>query len=373
MRLRRRSNEPGLEPAPGRSSGRTWRLGVALLVPLALTAAAVRGANGSATTGTSSPVADVAASHALPAKPERQSCIANRLLALGGGHGNATAVSSNGLIVGIGADSAGATYPVLWKGARQTIKIPAQLFGAVPTGVNRHGVVVGTAYRVGANIPVGWWWIVGQKVQLLQVRSGEVAIPEAINDAGAVAGAIVNDEEHAEGEVVDDVERAAFWPSVHAAARQLGPLQGDEGAHAYAISDKGVIGGVSSGASFRPVIWDRHGRPTRLLTRGSRAGTVHGFARNGRPLGDAVIPGHGMQGVQWDTAGQPHPLVSARVLATMSFGSTATAKVPMAPVTGYRTTDAVVVAGTAAGTGSLLVGYTVVADGSRFATSWRCI
>jgi uncharacterized membrane protein len=369
MRLRRPFTRPG--PRQGPSRGRTWRLGVALVVPLALTAATVRGTIGFSASGAPRTAAEVTAAKAVRAQPIHLSCVASRLLALGGGHGNATAVSSNGLVVGIASDSKGLTYPVLWKGG-QTIKIPAQLFAALPTGVNRHGVVVGTAYREGANIPVGWWWVAGQNVQLLPVSSGEVAIPEAINDAGTVVGAIANDEEHAEGEVVDDVERAAYWQSVHGSARQLGPLQGDEGAHAYAISSRGVIGGVSSGAAFRPVIWDRRGRPTLLLTSGSRAGTVRGFARGGLPVGEAVLPGRGLQTVKWDTAGRAHPLRSERVLATLRFGSTSTGKLPAPSVAKAGIIDAVAVAAAAAGKSTLLVGYTVVSAGSRFATRWRC-
>jgi hypothetical protein len=202
-----------------------------------------------------------------------------------------------------------------------------------------------------------------------------VAIPEAINDDGAVVGAITNEEEDAEGDgadVVDDVERATYWPSVHGSARPLGPLQGDEGAHAYAVSSRGVVGGVSAGADFRPVIWDRRGRPTMLLTSGSRAGIVRGFARGGLPMGEAVLPGRGMQYVQWDKTGRAHRLGRQGVLATLRFGSRSTAKLPAATVARAGTIKAVAVAATAAGKGTLLVGYTEVSDGSRFATRWRC-
>jgi uncharacterized membrane protein len=369
MRLRRGSTEP--EPQPDSFRRGTWRLGVALVVPLALIAATVRGTGGFS--GSSTPMAAVrtTVAKAVGALPVRQSCVANRLPTPGGGRGNATAVSSNGLVVGIATDSTGLTYPILWDHGKAT-KIPAQLFGAVPTSVNQDGVVVGTAYGKAQNIPVGWWWAAGRDVQLLSVNSGEVAIPEAINDDGAVVGAIVNDEEQAESEAVDDVERAAYWPSVHGIAQPLGPLQGDEGAHAYTISRSGVIGGVSSGANFRPVIWDRAGQPTELQTGGSRAGAVRGFVRAGGPAGEAVLPGSGLQLVQWDAAGQAQPLGSEQVLATLRLGATSIGKLPVAPVSSARAVEAVAVAATAVGEGTQLVGYTVVSDGSRFATSWRC-
>jgi uncharacterized membrane protein len=369
MRLRRPSTGPGHDL--GSSRRRIWRVRVALLVPLAVTAVTVGGAGGFYASGAPGAETSAVPANAVPAQPLWRSCVATRLPALGGGHGNATAVSSNGLAVGIATDSRGRSRAVLWRSGR-TIKIPAQLFGAVPTGVNRYGIVVGTAYQVGRDIPVGWWWVAGKSVHLLPVRRGEVAIPEAINDRGSVIGAIANDEEHAEGEVVDDVERAAYWPSVHREARQLGPLQGDEGAHAYAISNGGVIGGVSAGATFRPVTWDRLGRPTRLQTGGSRAGTVRGFARGGLPVGEAVLPGHGMTAVRWDGAGRAYPLGGERAVATLRFGSTSATGLPAAHVTKARIIDAVAVAAAAAGPGTLLVGYTVVSNGSRVATSWRC-
>jgi uncharacterized membrane protein len=365
MRLRRVSTEP--EPQPGPFRRRTWRLGVALVVPLVLIAATVR------FSGSSTPMAAVRTTGAkvVGALPVRQSCVANRLPTPGGGKGNATAVSSNGLVVGIATGPTGLTYPVLWDHGK-AIKIPSQLFGAVPTGVNQDGVVVGTAYGKDQNVPVGWWWASGRDVQLLSVNSGEVAIPEAINDDGAVVGAIVNDEEQAETEAVDDVERAAYWPSVYGVAQPLGPLQGDEGAHAYAISSSGVIGGVSSGANFRPVVWDPSGQPTVLQTGGTQAGAVRGFVRGGGPAGEVVLPGSGLQLVQWDAAGQAQPIVSEQVLATLRLGATSIENLPVAPLSGARAIEAVAVAATAAGEGTQLVGYTVASDGSRFATSWRC-
>jgi uncharacterized membrane protein len=370
MRLRRGPTEPGPHPASFRR--RTWQFGVALVVPLALIAATVRGTVGFS--GSSAPLAAVrtTTAKAVGALPVRQSCVASRLPTPGGGKGNATAVSSNGLVVGIATGSTGLTYPVLWDHGK-AITIPSQLFGAVPTGVNQDGVVVGTAYGEAQKIPVGWWWAPGRDVQLLSVNSGEVAIPEAINDDGAVVGAIVNDEEQAESEAVDDVERAAYWPSVHGVARTLGPLQGDEGAHAYTISSRGVIGGVSSGANFRPVIWNPSGQPSELRTGGNQAGAVRGFIRGGGPAGEVVLPGSGLQLVQWDAAGQVQPLGSEQVLATLTLGATSIDNLPVAPLSGARAIEAVAVAATAAGQGTQLVGYTVISDGSRFATSWRCI
>jgi hypothetical protein len=122
-----------------------------------------------------------------------------------------------------------------------------------------------------------------------------------------VVGAVASDEDHADGNVVDDVERAAYWPSVHTLPRVLGPLAGDEGAHAFAISGK-KIGGVSSGDTFTPVVWDLAGRPTAMRSSGAGAGVVQTFTSAGLPAGEAILPGLGLRAVRWDRARRAHVL-----------------------------------------------------------------
>ena len=141
----------------------------------------------------------------------------------------------------------------------------------------RHGL------RPTVDMPVGWYWN-GKRIRLLPTDPGDAAFPSAIDDAGRVVGAVAADEDHADGNVVDDVERAAYWPSVRSLPRVLGPLAGDEGAHAFAIRGK-KIGGVSSGDTFTPVVWDLAGRPKALRSSGAGAGAVQTFTTAGPSRG----------------------------------------------------------------------------------------
>jgi uncharacterized membrane protein len=340
---------------------------------------------------------------AFAAGPVTVSCVTSRLASLGGGHGNATAVSSAGVAVGIADNAALRSHPVLWRNGRVT-RIRTKLVGAVPVAVNKRGVVVGTAFDPRSQLPVGWYWN-GERVRLLRTDPGDAAFPSAIDDVGRVVGAVASDEDHADGNVVDDVERAAYWPSVFSLPRVLGPLAGDEGAHAFAIRGQ-KIGGVSSGDTFTPVVWDLAGRPKALRSNADGAGAVHTFTTAGRPAGEAVLPGLGLRAVWWDRTGRPHvlPGVAAGAESTVTGaaadlltgtrrersagpGGRQTALVwraslaltlqplqTMRPARGplLRGVGAVATAASATTKGTVVVGYSTSADGSRFPTSWRC-
>jgi hypothetical protein len=312
-------------------------------------------------------------------------------------------VSSTGVAVGVADNAALRWYPVLWRDGTVT-RIRTRLVGAVPVAVNKHGVVVGTAFDPRSQLPVGWYWN-GQRVSLLPTDPGDAAFPSAIDDLGRVVGAVASDEDHADGNVVDDVERAAYWPSVFSLPRVLGPLAGDEGAHAFTIRGQ-TIGGVSSGETFTPVVWDRAGRPKALRSSGDGAGAVHTFTTDGLPAGEAVLPGLGLRAVRWDRNRQPHVLPGAGAGAESTITSAAgnlltgarrersagpggrqTALVwrangasilqplqPLRPAHGpaLRGVGAVSAAASETTRGTLIVGYSTSMNGSRFPTAWRC-
>jgi uncharacterized membrane protein len=89
--------------------------------------------------------------------PVTLSCVTSRPASLGGGHGNARALSSTGVAVGVADDAALRSHPVLWQNGRVT-RIRTTLVGAVPVAVNKDGVVVGTAFDPHSEMPVGWYW-----------------------------------------------------------------------------------------------------------------------------------------------------------------------------------------------------------------------
>lgn len=337
------------------------------------------------------------------AGPVTVACVTSRLASLGGGHGNATAVNSTGVAVGIADDAALRSHPVLWHNGSVT-RIRTTLVGAIPVAVNKHGVVVGTAFDARSQMPVGWYWN-GKRVRLLPTGPGDAAFPSAIDDLGRVVGAVAADEDHADGSSVDDVERAAYWPSVSSLPRVLGPLAGDEGAHAFAIRGK-EIGGVSSGDSFTPVVWDLAGRPKALRSSGRGAGVVQTFTTEGRPAGEAVMPGLGLRAVRWDRARQPHvlPGIGAGAESTVTSAAagllTGTRRERSAGPGGRQTAlvwsgkgtavlqplqslrpargpvlpgvGAVGAAASATTKGTVIVGYSTSADGTRFPTAWEC-
>lgn len=347
------------------------------------------------------PLTGAPAAHS--ADPTTMSCVTSRLASLGGGHGNATAVSSTGVAVGIADDAALRAHPVLWHNGRVT-RIRTTLVGAVPVAVNKDGVVVGTAFDPHSEMPVGWYWN-GRRIRLLPTDPGDAAFPSAIDDGGHVVGAVATDEDHADGNVVDDVERAAYWPSVRSLPRVLGPLAGDEGAHAFAIRGN-KIGGVSSGDTFTPVVWDLGGRPRALRSSGAGAGAVQTFTTAGRPAGEAVLPGLGLRAVRWDRARRPHvlPGVGSGAESTVTSAAagllTGTRRERAAGPGGRQTAlvwrgkrtsvlqplqslrpargpallgvGAVGAAASATTKGTVIVGYSTSADGTRFPTAWRC-
>ncbi len=325
-------------------------------------------------------------------------CEATALPTLGGRWGNATAASSNGLVVGIAEDASGRSRPVLWRAGR-AVALEIALDAVVPTGVNRSGAVVGTGYDSAAEMLVGWWWS-GGTMHRLPVEPDDIALPEAIDDSGRIVGALIEDEEHSDGPGADENERAALWVSTKTLPRELPAAAGDNTAHAFAIARDGTIGGVSMGRTAAGALWDLQGRVQRLPNLDdAAAGLVRGFDSQARPVGDAATAGGGSRAVRWEN-GKPHDLGSPAPGRTSS-GVAATADVVAGtgnvPVQGGGEVSQAVVwirgiayvltplsqpgfvavagAATAVGTSAgapIVVGYSADTVGARHPTVWRC-
>ncbi|MDQ0665469.1 hypothetical protein QFZ35_003967 [Arthrobacter ulcerisalmonis] len=242
----------------------------------------------------------VAATAAGPDLPPATNCTVRLFPALGGRGSNAIASSSNGLVVGIADTAAGDAAPVLWRGGQPTqLAIPLQ--AVAPASVNAAGVVVGTGYDATNEVLVGWWWQDGQ-YHPLPVKPGDVAIPSAVSDSGIVAGALVADEEHSDGPGADEDERAAVWPSVTTAPRELTLPSGARGAHAFAVGADGTAGGVALGDDATPVLWAPDGIPKALPTLSGKGGVVLGIDSAGQALGQSSVA-DGTHAVAWAATG----------------------------------------------------------------------
>ncbi|HEY5990058.1 MAG TPA: hypothetical protein VIV12_27280 [Streptosporangiaceae bacterium] len=241
---------------------------------------------------------------ASPAAPAVASCTVQNLPTLGGSYGNVTAAVANGDIVGIAEDTSGIPRAVLWRAGKAEL-IHTGLGGSVPAGINTQGDVVGNSPD-GENT-VGWVWSPGKLVRLQ--GAGEMdPLPAAISNQGVVAGALEPTEgTQAEGDNKPNSlenEQAAVWRSPTAAPKLLSPLPGDQGAHAFAVSGDGQVGGVSDGGTYRPVVWDLSGTPHALPGLGGGYGAVRAFGPGGVAVGDAVAKDGTDHAVRWDADGQ---------------------------------------------------------------------
>src|SRR4051812_46761018 len=147
-------------------------------------------------------------------------CSPTDLGTLGGGQGNAIAVSSNGLVAGYAEDASGTPQPVLWRSGHPT-RISTGLINVTPTGINSRGEVVGTGVDAADQEAVGWHWVSGRLTRL-KAPAGKIAMPAAINDTGRIAGALASDDDGgAEPTAGEAPEQAATWASASASARAL--------------------------------------------------------------------------------------------------------------------------------------------------------
>jgi uncharacterized membrane protein len=233
-------------------------------------------------------------------------CDVRALGTLGGLFGNAMAVNRQGIAVGIADDARGVAQPVMWRDTTPR-RLATGLAGSIPLAVNAAGQVIGTGVDAKEGSPSGWVWSKGRTTRL-SVRDHGIARPEAINDRGVVVGALSPDEgtsdETTEGPGEDENDWAAMWPSPSSKPTVLSPLQGDHGAHAFAVDGNGRVGGISQGVATRPVIWDGPGHPRALPTLGGGYGIVRALGEDGVAVGDAVRADGGYHAVLWDSAGR---------------------------------------------------------------------
>jgi len=186
------------------------------------------------------------------------------------------------------------------------------------------------------------------------------------------------------------------WRSPTGRPQRLAPLPGDQGAHAFAVDDAGMIGGVSEGARFRPVVWDRAGKPHELPGLGGGYGIVRAFGPGGVAVGDAVARDGTDRPVMWDANGRiidlglPPGSRTAQATAVLPSGVVVgTAQLP-APGGGVVTRAVrwaargkpqmlggsgglAQAAVTGAASTRTAVGYWADAKGGRHPAIWRCV
>ena len=331
--------------------------------------------------------------------PAAASCAIRQLVTLGGRYGNVTAAAANGDAVGLADNTAGAAQPVLWRGGKAQW-IPTGFAGSVPSGVNAHGHVVGNSPD-GENT-LGWFWSGHRTVRLKGIRLkslGALApLPAAISNGDIIVGALETTEglpnEGGSTPGVSENEQAAVWRSPTGRPRVLSPLPGDQGAHAFAVAADGRAGGVSEGSRFRPVIWDRAGKPHALPGLGGGYGIVRAFGPGGIAVGDVVAADGTDRPVMWDARGRltdlglPAGSRTAHATAVLPSGvvvGTAEMPVPGGGVVsqavrwrvagqpqllaGQQGLEQTAVAGTAA---QAAVGYRTDTQGGRHPVMWRC-
>ena len=276
--------------------------GAAIIAAVSVPVLAV-GVAVAASPGSDSPRA-APARYGLAGAPAIASCTVRYLPTLGGRYGNVTAAAPNGGIVGIADDAAGTAQPVLWR-AGKPHRIRTGMASSVPTGLNAHGVVIGNSPR-GEN-PIGWVWSRG-RTTMLRGTGRYASLPAAISNNGVIVGALETAEgtpsEGGDTPGLSEAEQAAVWRSPTAQPQKLAPLPGDQGAHAFAVTSEGRIGGVSSGDRFHPVVWDSAGKPHALPGLGGGYGAVRAFGHGGIAVGDAVARNGTDHPVMWAANGR---------------------------------------------------------------------
>lgn len=152
-------------------------------------------------------------------------------------HSTAAAVSADGAVTGYAwNDDPYKSQPWVWQtGRARHLPLPSGLVGAQPTGINRHGHVVGTGYRSDKGV-VGLLWR-GEQVTVWDRSADDIRVlPTAINDRGQV----VRIEPCYRGPAF--TLQSVLWE------RGQETVLGDW--HAKAINDKGIVAGTEFDDSF---------------------------------------------------------------------------------------------------------------------------
>jgi len=241
---------------------------------------------------------------ATPSAAQRPSapapCSARDLPGLGGLFGEVTGANVAGDMVGVVLGATGKQHAVLWHaGVPQDIVAEAE--SPRPIAITSDGLIVGVGRT--AEGPVGWYRL-QNRVSVLRTVGEGIAEPTAVSDAGVVVGALTEnqldeEDEGTEADAQGEDERAVVWRSPQALPQVLPPLRGDQGARALAVDASGRVAGVSEGAAFTPVIWERDGTARALPTLGGGYAAVRGFGPGGVMVGDAVGPDGIDRAVLW--------------------------------------------------------------------------
>lgn len=190
------------------------------------------------------------------------------------------------------------------------------------TGINNRGDVVG--YSVGAVTTAVRWDRHGNSYRdanaLLPLPGEASSLAVAINNRGQVAGQSRTGQGPCGFTAADT---AVVWDR-HGAPTALRPLPGDVEARVRAINDVGIAAGISLGprdpvtcnTSFRPVVWDRRGKPTELPI---IAGFLEGFVGTGNSINNIRTVAGGsidfsffpyITARVWDRRGRPTDLMA---------------------------------------------------------------
>jgi hypothetical protein len=200
-----------------------------------------------------------ACSDPLPTAPQQAlfstggEMVAYEPILLEGGSGSATAISDDGIIVGLLGGGSARFMAVRWvtngtavTGPDTLGALPApfhEAFEQRPSAINARGTIVGSATRLGG--AQGAWIYDGEMKLLRGVPAGMIGSnAEDINDAGIVVG-YINLNLHASDGTVTQVYRGAVWADAAAEPLLLPPLPGHDVTMAGAISGDGLVTGSS--------------------------------------------------------------------------------------------------------------------------------
>lgn len=206
--------------------------------------------------------------------------VADLALLPGGRYGSARAVSDGGFVVGVSECADRTDHAVLW---HQGDVIDLGTLGgsaSVASGVNRHGVVVGSSETaVGASDRHAFRWENGRMTDL-GTLGGVASAAAGINDRGWVVG---------HSETVSGATHACLW--IGGELSDLGVLAASgmyQSSRAFDVDDSGRIVGQAGVdvATVVPAMWE-HGQIRQLgeLTGSAAAINAHGQVVGGLSSG----------------------------------------------------------------------------------------
>jgi len=197
----------------------------------------------------------------------------------GGRHGSAVAVSDEGVVVGVSDTADDTHHAVLWREGRITDLGTLGGWHSEPTGLNRHGVVVGWSEtqpgRLGERR--AFIWADGEMTDLGALAAASEFVPAAINNDGCVVGSCRT--------TPANVGHAFVWKSGE--MTDLGVLARGhfQSSDAHDIDDQGRIVGEATVDNMNtvPVMWengrirrltDQYGGATAINSRGQVTGNI---------------------------------------------------------------------------------------------------